>query len=106
MTNPFAILSLEPTATKREILTAVTTALRAGRGDARAIAEAQKTLFDPLARAVAEFEHGFDACAGLTHARPPSAAASDKDQMPKNDRQPTPPDAIQPRDAPRLDRLL
>ncbi|WPL14824.1 MULTISPECIES: hypothetical protein [Thiorhodovibrio] len=62
MTNPFAILSLGPAASKREILVAVAAELRAGRFDARVIAEAQKTLFDPLARTVAEFEHCFDAC--------------------------------------------
>ncbi len=62
MTNPFAILSLGPAATKREILAAVATALRAGRFDARVIAEAQKILFDPFARTVAEFEHSLDAC--------------------------------------------
>jgi hypothetical protein len=62
MINPFAVLSLSPDASKRDILTAVATALRAGRFDARRIAEAQKILFDPLTRAVAEFEHALGAC--------------------------------------------
>jgi|GEM_PF-5863871 len=63
MSNPFAILSLDRTATKRDILAQVAAALREGRHGARAIAEAQKTLFDPIARGAAEFEHVLDACA-------------------------------------------
>ncbi|NEX22979.1 hypothetical protein G3480_22205 [Thiorhodococcus mannitoliphagus] len=51
-------------------MAAVATALRAGRFDARVIAEAQKTLFDPLARSVAEFEYSLDAC-GRSPSRPP-----------------------------------
>lgn len=70
MSNPFAILSSGPAATKREILAAVPAALRAGHFDARMIAEAQKTLFDPLARAVAEFEHCFDACGHMSSRLP------------------------------------
>jgi hypothetical protein len=62
MSNPFAILSLDRAATKREILTQVAKALREGRHDARVIAEAQKILFDPIARAAAEFEYCLDAC--------------------------------------------
>jgi hypothetical protein len=50
-------------ATKRDILARVAAALREGRHEARAIAQAQKTLFDPTARAAAEFEHTLDACA-------------------------------------------
>lgn len=127
MTNPFAILSLEPAATKREILTAVTAALRAGRLDARAIAEAQKTLFDPLARAVAEFEHSFDACARLPSARPEPtkahasahpgalshhmqgqtpAEAPGTAKMPEADLELASPEALGPRHLPRLERLL
>jgi len=62
MSNPFAILSLDRAATKREILTQVAKALREGRREARVIAEAQKTLFDPIARAAAELEYCLDAC--------------------------------------------
>jgi hypothetical protein len=62
MSNPFTILSLDRAATKREILARVATALREGRHEARVIAEAQKTLFDPIARAAAEFEYCLDAC--------------------------------------------
>jgi len=62
MSNPFAILSLDRTATKRDILARVAAALREGRHGARAIGEAQKTLFDPVTRGAAEFEHILDAC--------------------------------------------
>ena len=62
MSDPFAILSVDRAATKRDILARVAAALREGRHEARAIAEAQKTLFDPTARAAAEFEHCLDAC--------------------------------------------
>jgi hypothetical protein len=62
MSNPFAILAVDPAATKREVLAQVAAALREGRHEARAIAEAQKTLFDPIARAVAEFEYTLDPC--------------------------------------------
>lgn len=62
MSNPFAILSVDRAATKRDILARVAAALREGRHEARAIAEAQKTLFDPTARAAAEFEHTLDTC--------------------------------------------
>jgi hypothetical protein len=62
MSNPFAILSLDRAATKREILARAAEALRGGRHEARAIAEAQKTLFDPIARAAAEFEYCLDPC--------------------------------------------
>lgn len=66
MSNPFATLSVDRAATKRDILARVAAALREGRHEARAIAEAQKTLFDPVARAAAEFEHTLDACGGLS----------------------------------------
>jgi hypothetical protein len=60
MIDPFALLSVDKTATKREILAGVTAALRDRRHDARSIAEAQKELFNPLSRAAAEFTHVID----------------------------------------------
>lgn len=60
MIDPFALLSVDKTASKREILAAVTAALRDRRHDSRLIAEAQKELFDPVARAAAEFTHVID----------------------------------------------
>jgi len=62
MSNPFAILSVDRTATKRDILVRVAAAMREGRYETRVIAEAQKTLFDPGARAVAEFEYVLGDC--------------------------------------------
>ncbi|MCP4697932.1 MAG: hypothetical protein GY862_13930 [Gammaproteobacteria bacterium] len=55
MIDPFAILAVDRAASKLEIMKQVTMAMREGKHNAKQIAEAQKTLFDPLARAVAEF---------------------------------------------------
>ena len=64
--DPFAILDLKEGAGKARILKQVTQALRDKRYDAKTIAEAQKELFDPLTRALAEFRYRIDtrACAG------------------------------------------
>jgi len=62
MSNPFHILSLDRAASKRDILARVAAALREGRHEPRVIAQAQKTLFDPIARAAAEFEYCLDPC--------------------------------------------
>ena len=70
MSNPFHILSLDRAASKRDILARVAAALRDGRHEARVIAQAQKTLFDPIARAAAEFEYCLDPCAGRRSCRP------------------------------------
>ena len=78
MSNPFAILAVDRAATKRDILRAVAVALREGVHDARVIAEAQKTLFHPVARGAAEFEYILDAsdCTGSFSPEP----ARDGDQ--------------------------
>lgn len=60
MNDPFTILGLDETATKKEIMLVVTNALRDGRHDAKTIAEAQKTLFNPTTRAQAEFRYRVD----------------------------------------------
>lgn len=60
MTNPFTLLSVDKTATKREILSMVAVALRERHHDAKLIAEAQKELFNPVSRAAAEFTHVID----------------------------------------------
>lgn len=60
MTDPFMILGLDETAAKKEIMLAVARALREGRHDAKTIAEAQKTLFDPVARVRAGFRYRVD----------------------------------------------
>jgi len=64
--DPFVILDLVEDADKARILKQVTQALRDQRYAAKTIAEAQKELFDPLTRALAEFRYRIDihACAG------------------------------------------
>jgi hypothetical protein len=57
MIDPFDLLSVDKTATKQEILAKVAGVLRERHHDARLIAEAQKELFNPVSRAVAEFIH-------------------------------------------------
>nr|VFJ68385.1 MAG: hypothetical protein BECKFM1743C_GA0114222_104843 [Candidatus Kentron sp. FM]VFJ68853.1 MAG: hypothetical protein BECKFM1743A_GA0114220_104863 [Candidatus Kentron sp. FM]VFK16797.1 MAG: hypothetical protein BECKFM1743B_GA0114221_104444 [Candidatus Kentron sp. FM] len=58
--DPFTILEIDETATKKDIMLVVTKALRAGRYEAKTIAAAQKTLFNPTARAQAEFRYRVD----------------------------------------------
>jgi hypothetical protein len=82
--NPFAILGIDKTATKKEILQQVAATLRSGSPyDARTIAEAQKTLFSPVSRAEAEFAHWLDlSClAGEAPGEPPAGAAPDLDLL-------------------------
>lgn len=86
MIDPFATLSLGPAATKREILAAVATTLRAGRFDARVVAEAQKILFDPLTRAVAEFEHSFAPCDRSPGQEPQAMAQPEHNNPPRLER--------------------
>ena len=75
--NPFTLLDVDATASKKEILHQVTVAMRARAHRARAIAEAQKQLFDPVARAAAEFEYSLDIGAwfGAFEPEPPATAA-------------------------------
>ncbi len=63
--NPFAILSLDKTASKTEIMAAVAATIRTQRYEAKQIAEAQKELFDSVARGAAEFRHCIDITACL-----------------------------------------
>ncbi len=81
--DPFAILDLEEGAGKAQILKQVTRALRDKHYDARTIAEAQKELFDPLTRALAEFRYRIDirACAD-----PPTDTAGIVEQPPQLER--------------------
>ncbi len=60
MTNPFAVLSVDKAVSKSEILKQVAVAMRTKQYDTKTIAEAQKELFSPMARAAAEFEHFID----------------------------------------------
>ncbi len=63
--NPFAILSRDKTASKAEIMAAVAATMRARRYEVKQIAEAQKELFDSVARGAAEFRHCIDIAACL-----------------------------------------
>jgi hypothetical protein len=74
MIDPFALLSVDKTATKREILVKVTVALRERHHDAKFIAEAQKELFNPVSRAAAEFTHIVDTSEFRGDFDPPPAA--------------------------------
>nr|VFK43874.1 MAG: hypothetical protein BECKTC1821E_GA0114239_102913 [Candidatus Kentron sp. TC]VFK46670.1 MAG: hypothetical protein BECKTC1821D_GA0114238_103410 [Candidatus Kentron sp. TC] len=60
MKNPFSILDLDETATKKDIMAHVAKALQSGCYDAKTIASAQKTLFTHLTRARAEFRYCID----------------------------------------------
>jgi hypothetical protein len=60
MSNPFTLLDVDITASRQHILRQVTVAMRAGTHTAREIALAQKRLFDPHTRALAELEYGLD----------------------------------------------
>nr|VFK10271.1 MAG: hypothetical protein BECKLPF1236B_GA0070989_10145 [Candidatus Kentron sp. LPFa] len=60
MKDPFSILGLDETATKKDIMARVAQALRDDRYDAKTIATAQKTLFNPSTRAQAEFRYRID----------------------------------------------
>jgi len=60
MIDPFSILDLDETATKKDIMAQVAQALRERRHDAKTIAAAQKTLFNPLTRMQAEFRYRVD----------------------------------------------
>ena len=81
--DPFVILDLEEGAGKAQILKQVTRALRNKRYDAKTIAEAQKELFDPLTRALAEFRYRIDirACTG-----PPPDTAGAVEHPPRLER--------------------
>ena len=60
MKDPFTLLSVDRTASKQQVLRQVAVALRERRCGAKQIAEAQKALFDPVARGAAEFVHFID----------------------------------------------
>ena len=60
MKDPFMILSVDKAATKQQILAKAAVVMRERRHDIKLIAEAQKELFDPVLRGVAEFSHFID----------------------------------------------
>ncbi len=55
--NPFEILDIKPSADKKEILRQVTVAMKKRQYSAKTIVESQKLLFNPLKRAVEEFQY-------------------------------------------------
>jgi len=57
MIDPFTVLSVDKTASKKEVLQQASQVLRRRLHDARTVAEAQRMLFSPLDRAKAEFIH-------------------------------------------------
>jgi hypothetical protein len=84
MNNPFAILGIDKTATKKEILQQVAVTLRSRSPyDARTVAEAQKTLFSPVSRAEAEFADCLDLSflAGEAPREPPEGEAPKLDLL-------------------------
>jgi hypothetical protein len=58
--NPFTILNVDRSASKKEILQQVTIAMRSRQHDAKRIAEAQKLLFNTVTRAAEEFKQFLD----------------------------------------------
>nr|VFJ58437.1 MAG: hypothetical protein BECKDK2373C_GA0170839_106514 [Candidatus Kentron sp. DK] len=82
MTNPFTILDIDQGADKKAIMLAVSRALREGKHDAKTIAEAQKTLFHPLARAKAQFRYQADFAPYAVEAPPaPTEACPPLDRL-------------------------
>jgi hypothetical protein len=67
--NPFSLLGIDKTASKKRILQQVAAAMRSRQYDAKSIAEAQKLLFNTVTRAAEEFKHCLDVepCMGSLH---------------------------------------
>ena len=81
--DPFTILDVEEGADKARILKQVTQALRDKRYDVKTIAEAQKELFNPLTRAMAELRYRIDIHACMD---PPTDVTEDKLPPPRLER--------------------
>ena len=69
MNNPFTLLGVDKTASKKEILQQVTAAMRSRQYDVKHIAKAQKLLFNSVTRAAEEFKHFLDIerCVAFSH---------------------------------------
>lgn len=69
MNNPFTLLGVDKTASKKEILQQVAAAMRSRQYNAKSIAEAQKLLFNSVTRAAEEFKHFLDieCCVAASH---------------------------------------
>jgi hypothetical protein len=75
MENPFLVLPIDVSASQSDILREVTMAMRARRHDVKRIAGAQRILFDPLTRAVAEFQYRLDVESLIAESSPEVPAA-------------------------------
>ncbi|WP_080804495.1 hypothetical protein [Desulfamplus magnetovallimortis] len=60
MKNPFVILDVDRSVTQKDIILAVSRAMREKKYSAAEIAVAQKTLLDPVSRACASFLYHID----------------------------------------------
>jgi hypothetical protein len=69
VSNPFRLLNVDKTASKKDILQQVTVVMRSRQYDAKSIAEAQKRLFNSITRAAEEFKQFLDleGCIGPFH---------------------------------------
>lgn len=89
MYDPFAVLNIEPGASKRVIVDAMARGLRERRASAQDLARAQKALLDPISNAAYAFlmQSGLDE-AEPGHGKEPSsaprdpAATSDRPRLP------------------------
>lgn len=77
MNNPFTLLSIDRTASKKDILQQVAAAMRSRQYDAKSIAEAQKLLFNSVTRAAEEFKHFLDLEPCIGAFRPAEIATAD-----------------------------
>lgn len=58
--NPYKVLNIDKSATKQEIIRALTLAMRERKYSSREISVAQKKLMDPISKAVYEFMYFID----------------------------------------------
>ena len=81
MNDPFTLLNVDKAASKKIILQQVAAAMRSRQYEAKRIAEAQKLLFNSVARAAEEFKHCLDIepCLGSFH--PEQSAPADAPEI-------------------------
>ena len=82
VTNPFTLLNVERTASKKDILQQVTLAMRSRQHDAKRIAEAQKRLFNSVTRAAEEFKQFLDVELCIGDVQPEIARAAEAPEIP------------------------
>jgi hypothetical protein len=79
--NPFTILNVDRSASKKEILQQVTVAMRNRQHDAKSIAEAQKLLFNTVTRAAEEFKQFLDIEPCLRTVHPGASAPAETPEI-------------------------